>query len=104
MTQDTADYWKGLISDGRTIIDGKAYMSDGKGGLTPVDLIKPQHLLEDEVVRKIACFAIDLSAQVARFKEHTFDDIGGFEALLAQEYGSTLERVSAIPIRDSHGV
>ena len=77
MTDDTADFWKGLIPD-------------GKGGLTPVDLVKPQHLLEDEVVRKIACHATQLSAQVARFKEHRFDDIGGFEALLAQEYGSTL--------------
>lgn len=85
------EIWVGpSFPDGRTIIDGKAYIGDGKGGLTPVDLVKPQHLLEDEVVRKIACYAIDLSAQVARFKEHTFDDIGGFEALLAQEYGSTL--------------
>lgn len=79
-----------MIPHGVTEIDGRAYMGDGKGGLTPVDLIKPQHLLEDETVRKIVRYAADLSAQVARFKEHTFDDIGAFEALLAQEYGTAL--------------
>jgi len=31
-----------------------------------------------------------LSEQVARFKVHSFDDLGAFEALLAQEYGATV--------------
>jgi hypothetical protein len=30
-----------------------------------------------------------LSEQVARFKGHTFEDLGALEALLAQEYGVT---------------
>ena len=78
------------VPDGRQIIDGVPHMQDAKGSLTPVRLIKAQHLLQDEVVRKIIGHAIALSAQVARFKAHTFDDIGGFEALLEQEYGSTI--------------
>ncbi len=78
------------IPDGRQIVNGAEYMEDAKGGLVPVALIKPQHLLQDEVVRKIIGHAIALSAQVARFKAHTFDDIGGFEALLEQEYGSKI--------------
>ena len=78
------------IPDGRIDLNGASYMHDAKGGLTPVELIKPQDLLQDEVVRKIVGYAADLSEQVARFKEHTFDDIGGFEALLEQEYGSTI--------------
>jgi len=52
----------------------------------PVSLIKAQDQLQDEVVRRIIGFAVPLSDQVARFKAHTFDDISGFEALLAQEY------------------
>lgn len=76
------------VPDGRTDINGRLHIGDGKGGLIPVDLVKPQHLLEDEVVRKIVSFAADLSAQVARFKQHTFDDIGAFEALLEQQYGA----------------
>ena len=79
-----------FVPDGKTTVGDKVFMGDGKGGLTPVDLIKPQHLLEDETVRKIIGFAAALSAQVARFKEHTFEDIGAFEALLAQEYGTTV--------------
>lgn len=78
------------IPDGRQFVNGAEYMQDAKGALVPVNLIKPQHLLQDEVVRKIIGHAIALSAQVARFKAHTFDDIGGFEALLEQEYGSTI--------------
>ena len=35
------------IPDGRTEINGRAYMADAKGALVPVELIKPQHLLED---------------------------------------------------------
>lgn len=78
------------IPDGKIIIDGTEYMRDGKGALVPVALIKPQHLLEDELVRKVMGYAIALSAQVARFKEHTFDDLGQFEALLAQQYDAKL--------------
>lgn len=77
------------VPTGRQIIDGKEYLPDAKGSLVPVELIKPQHLLEDETVRKIIHFADALSAQVARFKAHTFEDLGDFEAILAQEYELT---------------
>lgn len=76
------------VPDGRREIDGRAHIGDGKGGWIPVDLVKAQHLLEDEVVRKIVGFAMTLSEQVSRFAQHTFDDIGAFEALLMQEYGA----------------
>lgn len=85
-----SDFSPAKIPDGRTTIGDKTYMHDGKGSLVPVALIKPQHLLEDELVRKVMGYAVALSEQVGRFKEHTFDDIGGFEALLAQEYGATV--------------
>ena len=75
------------IPDGIEQVNGRPYMADAKGALVPVDLIKPQHLLEDQVVRKIMGFAVALSDQVARFKSHTFEDLGDFDALLAQEYG-----------------
>ncbi|MCO5083050.1 MAG: DUF3164 family protein [Rhizobiaceae bacterium] len=73
---------------GVTLINGKPYMADAKGGFVPAELVKPAEKLEDETVRKIMAYARDLSAQVARFKGHTFDDLGAFEALLAQEYGA----------------
>lgn len=78
------------IPTGRQTIGDMEYLPDAKGALVPVSLIKPQHLLEDELVRKVMGHAVALSEQVARFKEHTFDDLGAFEALLAQEYGATV--------------
>lgn len=74
---------------GVTMVGGRPYMTDAKGNLVPVETIRPADKLEDETVRKIMGHARDLSAQVARFKEHTFDDLGDLEALLAQEYEVT---------------
>lgn len=84
------DHTPADIPSGRTFVGDMEYMTDAKGGLVPVNLIKPQHLLEDEMVRKVMGYSIALSEQVSRFKEHTFDDLGAFEAILLQEYGSTV--------------
>ena len=77
------------ITDGRVRVGAAEYLPDAKGNLVPVELIKPEHLLEDETVRKIMGFAEALSAQVGRFKAHTFEDLGDLEALLEQEYQAT---------------
>jgi len=74
---------------GEVLVNGKSYMPDAKGNLVPLESVKPVDKLEDETVRKIIGYADDLSAQVTRFRMHTFDDLGDFEALLAQEYGAT---------------
>lgn len=85
-----SEFTPAFIPDGRVSLNDVTYLADAKGGLVPVNLIKPQNLLEDELVRKVIGFAVALSEQIARFKQHTFDDLGSFEALLAQEYGSTV--------------
>lgn len=64
------------------------YQMDAKGRLVPETMIKPQELLEDQTVRKIIAFADDLSAQIGRFKGHTFADVGTFMDVLADEYGA----------------
>ncbi|SOC19597.1 DUF3164 family protein [Rhodobacter maris] len=84
-----SDFSPAAVPTGIIDVNGKAYMTDAKGALMPVELIKPQHVLEDETVRKIMGFALALSAQVTRFKEHTYEDLGAFDALLEQEYGAT---------------
>ncbi|WP_172298312.1 DUF3164 family protein [Pseudoruegeria sp. HB172150] len=84
------DFTPAPIPSGRQTLNGTDFMTDAKGSLTPVELIRPQDVLQDETVRKILGFAQALSEQVARFKEHTFEDIGDFEALLAQEYDETI--------------
>lgn len=69
-------------------IAGKSYMRDAKGALMPVETVKAQHKLEDELVRKVMGFARELSGQIGRFKAHTFEDLNGFQSLLEQEYGA----------------
>lgn len=76
------------VTTGIVQVDGKPHMRDSKGRLVPLDLVKPADKLEDEMVRKVIAFALDLSAQIARFKEHTFADLNGFQQLLEQEYGT----------------
>lgn len=70
-------------------VAGTPHMKDAMGRLQPVSTVKPQDVLQDEVVRKIIGYAMQLSFQVARFKNHTFEDLSAFEGLLAQEYGET---------------
>ena len=84
-----AKYFKALPSP-EIEVGGERYMRDGQGNLVPVGLVKPMDKLIDETVRKILGYGIPLSDQVARFKAHTFDDIGGLEALIAQEYHAKL--------------
>lgn len=75
--------------DHSPVIDvaGAQYMRNAKGELIPLENIKAADRLEDEMVRKIMSYARDLSAQIARFKGHTFEDVNGFQSLLEQEYG-----------------
>jgi hypothetical protein len=72
--------------DGTIDVAGKKFMHDSSGRLVPLELIKPQHLLEDQTVRKIIGFAEELSAQITRFRGHTFDDVSSFAELLAEQY------------------
>jgi hypothetical protein len=74
-------------ASGVLTVGDKQYIPDARGNLVPLELVKPQHKLEDETVRKIIRFARDLSAQIGRFRGHTMTDLGEFDALLEQEYG-----------------
>jgi uncharacterized protein YjgD (DUF1641 family) len=74
------------IPDGIVSVKGKNYRTNAKGALVPAELVKAQDALQDETVRKMIGYGKALSEQIARFKAHTFNDIGAFEALLAQEY------------------
>ena len=73
---------------GIVTVAGKDYMADARGSLVPAENVRPADKLEDETVRKIMAFARELSDRIARFRGHTFTDLGEFDALLAQEYGA----------------
>ena len=69
----------------RTPPDG--YRQDAKGRLVPERLIKPQDDLEDQTVRRILAFGVDLADQIARFQQHTYADVAAMLDVLAGEYG-----------------
>jgi hypothetical protein len=80
-TLDSAKPTGGVIR-----IGDKPFMIDASGAYKPLGSIKPQHLLEDETVRKILGFAEPLRAEIARFRQHTFDDVDSLLDVLLQEY------------------
>lgn len=73
---------------GTVMVGGKPYVYDAKRNLVALENVKAADKLQDETVRKVIGYARELSAQVARFKQHTFDDLQSYEDLLAQEYGA----------------
>ena len=75
------------VPNGIQDFGGRKVMSDASGRYTPIELIKPEHKLEDETVRKIMGFAMGLSQQIERFKAHTMADLAALDGLLEQEYG-----------------
>ena len=87
-----AELPQAILEGGILELDGERYMRDARGRLTPIDMVRPQDQLQDEMVRRIVGFAEDLSAQIARFRGHTMDDIGAFDELLTAEYGGHSRR------------
>lgn len=85
-----ADVLRNLQDAAVINVGGNATMRDAKGRYVPLGLVKATDKLMDELVRKMIAFAVDLSAQIARFRGHSFDDLGSFQALLAQEHGAAV--------------
>jgi hypothetical protein len=84
---DTATSTAPAATDPVLVIDGSRYLKDAGGRLVPEDLVKAEHRLEDQTVRKIIAYADELSARITRFRGHTFDDVVNFVDLLAEQYG-----------------
>lgn len=76
------------IPTGRVTIDGVERIVDGDGGLIPVSAVKPQHLLEDDLVRQEIGHAVALSEQLSRFLGHFVENLTAYEQLVAERYGA----------------
>lgn len=76
--------------EGIVVINGRSFMEDAKGNFVPVENIKPADRLQDQTVRKIMQYAVDLNAQLVRFRSHTMADLGALDALLAEQYGAKI--------------
>lgn len=74
-------------SSGKIIHNGKLFWIDHQGSHVRDEMVKAKDKIEDQTVRKIMKFAKDLSAQVARFRDHTMGDLATLDQLLAEQYG-----------------
>ncbi len=73
-----------------TDVNGSWYLTDAKGSLVPIGMVKTEDLLMDELVRAMVDKANWLSAALGAFKEHAFEAVGEFQALLAQQYDTKI--------------
>ncbi len=64
----------------------EGYLKDGKGNFVPIENVKPQHKLEDELVNRLHSEAKLLSKELGAFKAIAFDEVESFLALLSQQY------------------
>ncbi len=67
----------------------QGFMEDTAGRLVPIANIKPEHLLEDEMVRRLHAEAETVRKDLAAFKADAFASVRAFMELLAQVYGSS---------------
>lgn len=78
------------IPTGRVELNGVEMIGTADGGLIPVSAVKPQHLLEDDLVRQEIGHAWALSEQIARFRDHVIENLAAYEQLVAEKYGATV--------------
>lgn len=90
MTPELHPYPPAKIPTGRVMIDGAEHILGADGAKLPIGVVKPQHVMEDELVRSEMSHAVALSEQLSRFLGHFWDNLGAFEALLAERYGATV--------------
>ena len=66
------------------------FLINGKGHQVPYHLVKPSDRQIDETVRDIHRYAVELMSQIARFRSHTYDDLGALMELLSEQYGTQM--------------
>ena len=64
------------------------YMRDSAGRLVPLANVKPEHLLEDQLVRELDNDARALNEMLAQFKARAFEKVDILLDLLAQKHGA----------------
>ncbi len=83
-------YTPAEIPSGRVMIDGVEHIIDGKGGKIPVSVVKPQNLLEDQLVRTEIGHAVAAHEQLQRFFAHVVANLDAFDELIFEQYGATV--------------
>lgn len=76
------------VPPGAVEISGKTYVRDAKGGLQPIELVRPQDMLRDQLVRELFDEALKVNTALKAFKAKAGGDIQGFLDLVDQLYGA----------------
>jgi hypothetical protein len=65
-------------------------MKNAAGHLVPMEQIREQDLLRDEVVRHLARRAEELAAELAAFKSRALSDVADLVRIAGEKYGATM--------------
>lgn len=68
------------------VMPPEGYVTDAKGRMVPETSLRPQELLEDQMVRTCVGYAVTLANELRRFRAHVFADVETFLATLREEY------------------
>ncbi|GBR00505.1 DUF3164 family protein [Acetobacter oeni] len=68
----------------------EGYLQDSAGRLVPSANVKPEHLLEDELVRRLSQVAESHSDTLRQFRETCFADVRAFQEILGEKYGASV--------------
>jgi len=74
------------LPDGVVEREGHRYMVDSAGRLVPIEVVKPAHLLKDQLVRKLVARAEEVSKILAQFRQDTLDEVEALRDLLDEAY------------------
>lgn len=65
------------------------YMKNAQGALVPVDTIRPQDLLEDDLIRRLFAEARPIRERLGNLKALALSEAQAHKATVAEEYGAT---------------
>lgn len=65
------------------------FMINAEGHHVPVDKVRPEDRLEDDIVRELHDRAMGVQEEIRAFKAHAFESVSTFLSLLAEKYGAT---------------
>ncbi|PRA87944.1 sulfate transporter [Ochrobactrum sp. MYb29] len=67
-------------------ISGVPYVNKGKGEMIALSAIKPEHIEEDELVRRLSIKAAEANKVLAKLRAEVFDEVMAYRELLAEKY------------------
>lgn len=67
----------------------ETFMINAEGHHVPVEKVRPEDKLEDDIVRELHGQALELQADIRDFKAEAFGTVSTFLSLLAEKYGTS---------------